>query len=247
MFQYAYGRAKSLKNHLQLYYFFVHDKGDTNREYSLNIFKIKGNKINNFFPNWLTKISEGLHIRIPGIEHGYWQSERYFGSYEKQIRSDFRFIESLDKKNKNILNVINKSNSVSIHARRGDYELNKKIKEYHGLLSVAYYKKAIEIINKIIINPTYFVFSDDPEWVKNSLKINNATYIDWNKGLRSHIDMQLMSNCKHNIIANSSFSWWGAWLNNNPNKIVVAPKKWFKNSKAQKGSEDLIPKTWKII
>ena len=247
MSQYAYGRAKSLKNNQKLYYYFIHYRGDAIRNYELKIFPIKGTKINGVVIDLLVKLGNLLHVRIPGIELGYWQGERYFNDYEKEIRNDFRFIKLLDKKNRDILNIINKTNSVSIHIRRGDYVFDKKTKEFHGLLPVEYYKKAIKIINKKIKNSKYFVFSDDPEWVKNNLKIDSAIYIYWNKGRKNYIDMQLMSNCKHNIIANSSFSWWGAWLNCNPNKIVVAPQKWFNNAKAQKESTDLIPKTWKKI
>lgn len=244
MFQYAYGRAKSLKNNKKLYYYFDNYQGGVIRHYGLEIFSIKGTIINGFVIGTLVKICNKLNIKIPGIELGYWQDEKYFKEFDKEIRNDFKFNKQLDKKNRDILNLINNTNSISIHIRRGDY-VNKKItKNLYVILPVSYYEKGIEIINNKINNPTYFFFSDDPNWVKDNLKINNAKYIDWNKGNNNYIDMQLMSKCKHNIIANSSFSWWGAWLNNNSKKIVIAPKKWFNDKRAQKESEGLIPKTW---
>ena len=92
-----------------------------------------------------------------------------------------------------------------------------------------YYKRAITVINKKVNNPHFYIFSDDPGYVAKNLRIENATYVDFNRGSNSWQDMYLMSQCKHNIIANSTFSWWGAWLNKYPSKIVIAPTKWFVN------------------
>ena len=109
-----------------------------------------------------------------------------------------------------------------------------------------YYLKAIEESSKCFNNPKFFIFSDDPLWVTNNFDINfSHTIIDTNNGIKSFFDMQLMSLCKANIIANSSFSWWGAWLNNNKNKIIYAPKNWFRDVSIC--TDDLIPNTWKII
>ena len=173
---------------------------------------------------------------------GFWQSEKYFKEYEKVIRKDFSFRKILTEKNEKIAEEIGKTNSVSVHIRRGDYVNNKEINKYHGTCGLEYYENAINFIRKRIKNPKFFVFSDDMKWVKNNLKINNTIFVDGNIGKKSYIDMQLMSLCKHNIIANSSFSWWGAWLNNCPNKIVIAPKKWF--SEQGIDTTDLIPKRW---
>jgi hypothetical protein len=176
---------------------------------------------------------------------GYWVSEKYFKDIEETIRKDFTFSEPLEGKNKEIAGRIGKVNSVSIHVRRGDYVASKKTNSFHGTCDISYYEKAIEYIAKRVDDPHFFVFSDDIEWVKENLSIPYTTeYIDWNTGKESYRDMQLMSLCKHNIIANSTFSWWGAWLNANEGKIVVAPKRWFKAQEVN--TDDLFPKEWVI-
>lgn len=116
-------------------------------------------------------------------------------------------------------------NSISIHARRGDY-VNNSV--YHGISSLAYYKKVIEYIKGTVDDPIFYVFSNDTLLVKENLEVETkeVTYVDWNNNESSYRDLQLMSNCKYNIIANSSFSWWGAFLNSNINKIVISPLKW---------------------
>ena len=122
------------------------------------------------------------------------------------------------------LEPINKSNSVSLHVRRGDYLNLKNI----GVLDVDYYIKAVEYIRKNVEKPTFYIFSDDLEWCKNSLGfLDDCIYVDWTQ--TEIDDLKLMSFCRHNIIANSSFSWWGAWLNQNPKKTVIAPKGWLLN------------------
>jgi hypothetical protein len=239
MFQYAYGRSWSIKNKKALKYYFIHNYGDANRCYELGIFNING-----LFPELLRKVEIFLNVKFFDVVSGYWQGEKFFINNKNTIRRDFQFIKLMDRKNINILEEINKVNSVSVHVRRGDYISDKKTNEFHGVCTLRYYNNAIKKIKQTIKSPKFFVFSDDSEWVKNNLKIDNATYVNWNNGDNSYKDMQLMSHCKHNIIANSSFSWWGAWLNTSPGKIVIAPKKWFINDEAQKKSKDLIPKEW---
>lgn len=167
---------------------------------------------------------------------GYWQSPKFFSSIEETIRSIYSFPPILDANNKKWEEMENFTNSVSIHVRRGDYLAD----DFFSVCQEDYYNTAIKKIDAIVNNPTFFVFSDDMEWVRKHLKLTNAFYIDNNHGNNSYIDMQLMSKCKHNIIANSSFSWWGAWLNQNPEKKVVAPKLWFKNVYA----DDILDKDW---
>jgi hypothetical protein len=244
MFQYAYGRSRSIRNGEPFKYFFVHYRGDTNRKYELGIFNIKGKKINGIFPNFLVKLSNYFHFNILNIKYGYWQNPKYFSNYEDEIRKDFQFIRPLDRKNLNILKQIENTDSVSVHIRRGDYILDIKNDGFHAVCPPSYCKVAVNYIKERIENPKFFVFSDDPKWVKNNLKIDNTTYIDWNRGDMDYKDMQLMSHCKHNIIANSSFSWWGAWLNQNPNKMVIAPKRWFNAKQAKSEVKDMIPKKW---
>jgi hypothetical protein len=174
--------------------------------------------------------------------YGYWQSEKYFINNEKDIRKNFQFKQPLIDKNLKISNDIKNSNSVSLHIRRGDYLTNKK-NSFIGICSTDYYKNAISIISSKITNPVFYFFSDEMEWVKKNFTNNlNIKFVDHNDKQKSHFDLQLMSLCRHNIIANSSFSWWGAWLNTNANKIVIAPQKWL-----QCGSlitKDIIPNSW---
>ena len=164
-----------------------------------------------------------LNLKHAAYLDGYWQTEKYFKPIEQVIRKDFTFRNPLDKKNKALLLNITKTNSISIHIRRGDY-VNHAL---HGnICNENYYKIATNYIQEKTDNPVFFVFSDDPNWCKKHLHLQNSTFIDWNTGRDSYRDMQLMSHCKHNIIANSSFSWWAAWLNINPDKIVIGPDRW---------------------
>jgi predicted DNA-binding protein YlxM (UPF0122 family) len=174
--------------------------------------------------------------------NGYWQSEKYFNKIRETLLNDFSFPELSTKNNITKQNICN-TNSCSLHIRRGDYVTNPLNKKNHGALNLMYYQNALNRIQQKVNNLSLFVFSDDIEWVKENLSTNLPTiYVDWNIGKSAIHDMHLMSLCKHNIIANSSFSWWAAWLNNNPSKMVFAPKKWF--NERDWDTTDLIPKNW---
>ena len=180
--------------------------------------------------------------------NGYWQSIKYFEGIENDIKKDFRFKNQLDNKNLEILNEIENSNSISIHIRRGDYMSPENYNMYGCIATPTYYKKAIKVIEEKVENPTFFVFSNDMDWVKKNIQINSRVfYIDINSGNGSYKDMQLMSNCKHNIIANSSVSWWGAWLNENKNKIVIAPKKWINREDVDSDKIELFCEGWTLL
>jgi hypothetical protein len=161
---------------------------------------------------------------------GHFQSYKYFEEYREYILQDFQFsTKMLSKRTKQVsLDIVN-CNSVSLHVRRGDYLNGYYFNTLGKVCGLDYYKRAVEYLKEKLENPHFFVFSDDPEYVAENLQIKNATYIDFNIGDDSWQDMYLMSQCNHNIIANSTFSWWGAWLNENPQKIVVAPNRWFAN------------------
>ena len=175
---------------------------------------------------------------------GYWQSPYYFQSIEYLIRQEFTFPNKLNKENSDWLNEIKNANSVSLHIRRTDF-VNNISHDIHGICSMEYYKSAIEFISDKIKDPFFFIFSDDIEWAQENLKLPYpSSFISGNKGNKSYIDMQLMGACKHNIIANSSFSWWGAWLNNYQDKIIIAPKQWFADESMNAETMDLIPKEW---
>ena len=170
---------------------------------------------------------------------GYWQSYKYFTNIEAAIRGQFHFSKVLSDKNEFIKKQMQNSNSVSLHVRLGDYVNNPA---YSNICTSAYYNKAINIIQSKVSEPKFFVFSDDTVWCKDHLKIPNCHIIDWNNKEESYWDMCLMTYCKHNIIANSSFSWWGAWLNTNPERIVIAPGKWINDDRVQ--VSDIIPSDW---
>ena len=173
---------------------------------------------------------------------GYWQSEKYFRDVATEIRADFTFLTPMSGLNVDIASQISRVNAVSLHVRRGDYVSNPMTNATHGLCSLDYYKAAIRHVAERIENPHFFIFSDDMAWVKERLGMDfPCQHIEHNKGDESYNDMRLMSLCQHHIIANSSFSWWGAWLNPNPDKIVVAPKQWFANDN---NVEDLFPQSW---
>lgn len=175
---------------------------------------------------------------------GYWQSEKYFKQVRSGILNEFSFTTKLQGKNLETKKLITKSNSVSLHVRRGDYANHAETNAFHGLMGLDYYRAAIESIAKRIDTAHFFVFSDEPEWCEKNLKIDYPhTFVTGNK--KGCYDMQLMSLCNHHILANSSFSWWGAWLNTNPKKIVVAPKRWFNN--ASMDAADLVPEIWERI
>lgn len=174
---------------------------------------------------------------------GFWQSERYFTSIRDIIRNEFSFRHPAAGRNLEMLNSIGSTESVSLHIRRGDYFNNWRTRLFHGVDLKAYYKKAVRLIKKLVANPSFYLFSDDPAWVRENFKGEfEFRIVDINGGKTGHEDMRLMSRCRHNIICNSTFSWWGAWLNNNENKTVIAPKKWFNNPFVN--TRDVIPAGW---
>lgn len=157
---------------------------------------------------------------------GYWQSEKYFLDVREELLKTVILVNKLDERNKKVLDVINSTNSVSIHVRAGDYKLPDLHKIYGDICTEDYYTRAISTIIKQISAPKFFVFSNDPVWAKQRFDDKDFIVVDNNDESLGYLDMYLMSQCKHNIIANSSFSWWGAWLNTNRNKIIIAPNKW---------------------
>lgn len=192
-----------------------------------------------YWPGW-------LKLGSPAYLAGYWQSELYFNDFADQIRKDFQFIKPLDPISAEIADEIHAGVSVSVHVRRGDYVTNSKNTAVYGLCEPSYYANAIEYMTDRLGPIRLFVFSDDIEWARANLPLgaHSNTFVSHNKGVDSWRDMQLMCMCQHNIIANSSFSWWGAWLNVSKNKIVVAPKKWFANDNDTK---NLFPNGWRLL
>ncbi|MBX4197917.1 alpha-1,2-fucosyltransferase [Candidatus Parcubacteria bacterium] len=180
-------------------------------------------------------------IRDNSYISGIWQSEKYFQSIEEIIRNEFSLKHEFSAPAKLVQEIIRKTQAISIHVRRGDYVSNSNTNQKHGTCSPEYYQKAITYICSHISTPHFFVFSDDIAWVESELAIpGNVTYVSKNN-IPGPEELLLMSMCKHNIVANSSFSWWGAWLNQNKQKIVIAPQRWFG---ADINTKDLIPDSW---
>lgn len=156
---------------------------------------------------------------------GYWQHYKYFEKTSLDIFEELTLKEALDLKAEKWLSQIkNDEASVAVHVRRGDYVTDSGANYLMGVLPIEYYHNAINYIQKKVSNPSFYFFSDDLDWVKKNIKTNAPAYfVDGNV---DYADLDLMRHCNHNIIANSTFSWWGAFLNRNPNKIVIAPKQW---------------------
>lgn len=222
--------------------------------------KLKLYKLSRFVNNYMCPgyvfLNEKLHIFDKSISNakikrntyleGYWGSEKYFKSIENIIRKEFIVKNDPDKENKLMINNILNTESVCIHirARRPGSFQN------FAILPLEYYSKAIKVLTKKIKNPHFYIFSDDPEQARNTLNLSfQTTLVNINGIDKDYEDLRLMSYCKHNIIVNSTFSWWGAWLNSNPDKIVIAPKKWFKDPEMDKRIkfEDLYPKKWIVL
>ena len=173
---------------------------------------------------------------------GYWQSEKYFSDVESIIRREFTFRNKPDDRNRNLAEEISKTESVSVHVRRGDLVSDPKNRIF-ATCSQNYYYRCAAMIAEKVANPHFYIFSDDSNWVKANLHLDGATtFVTHNDAAKAHEDLRLMSLCKHHIIANSSFSWWGAWLGTNSNKIIFAPVRWFNDPSFD--TRDLIPSTW---
>lgn len=268
MFQYAAAKAQALRVGTELYldktHFFTTPTGKKNlRQYELNCFAVneqfkqpafhwikKFFKVQNVYPGLTTYREPHVHVDHTFFEikdntyiEGFFQSEQYFKSAEELIRKEYTFRNPPTGKNAELLKKINTVNAVSIHVRRGDYVNNPETLKMHGICGLDYYQNAIRLIEEQVNAPYFFLFSDEPEWVQQNFNLNHPfEIISHNKGSNSFEDMRLMAACRHNIIANSSFSWWGAWLNNNPEKTVIAPRVWFANPNWS--SKDIIPQNW---
>lgn len=269
MFQYAAGRALAAKWDTELYLDLgwfgdaTQKKVITQRTYELSVFRLSEHTPL-FFDSALDKFSRKIGLKpniVTYIEpyyhydscfedltnntliDGYWQTSRYFCKISDRIRSDFSFVPNLSEANQKLLDKIHHSMAVSLHVRRGDYANNQTTNAFHGLVGLEYYKTAVAEMSKHLKKPVFYIFSDDIDWCRENLATRDEmVYVTGNTGQQSFEDMRLMSACKHHILANSSFSWWGAWLNPNPKKRVIAPLRWF--NEPTKSTKDLIPKDW---
>jgi len=273
LFQYAFARHLSIINHTDLYFDlrFYHStySKQSQRNFKLDHFNIEYKKMN--IPmEYLTKATklfpkrsckpffnlskeEQYHFNSNILQskaytittEGYWHSEKYFSAIDPIIRKELTFNNtpspSFEWYKQQIENAVN---PISVHIRRGDYVTHPVFSETFGFLGLDYYKKAMELIEEKITSFTFFIFTDDLQWVKQNLDQPHQ-YIYVNAiGENADIEeLHLMSLCNHHIIANSSYSWWGAWLNNKADKIVIGPKKWFNNQPTW-DTKDLLPESW---
>lgn len=187
---------------------------------------------------FISKSKKNTYLR------GLWQSELYFKEIDATIRKDFVFKEPMEGKNLELAQWLSKvDNTVSLHVRRGEFAKDPGYSQSIGTCDMDYYERAINHMNEHVKDAKYIVFSDDIEWSRENLPLGkDEIFVDYNMTSHHYRDMQLMSLCKHNIIANSTFSWWGAWLNANKDKIVIAPVKWFAGF--DHDTKDLIPDQW---
>lgn len=203
---------------------------------------------------FLTDTISALYVSCKRMGWTRWENDRHFTKYDivfdgywldsffykdKDVKELFKFRNiNLSTENKEVLKLIKSSNSVSLHVRRGDYQSPENMKLFGNFCNEKYYHDAVEIIKGKLVNPVFFVFSDDMGWVKGNIKLENSFYVDINSGSDSWIDMYLMSRCRNNIIANSTFSYWAAMLKDEDG-IVLYPKKWY-----YWDNPDIFPDDW---
>jgi len=211
--------------------------------YRPQLVKLRGKKmfVDTQFSSWsqINEVPDDCYLM------GNWQTEHYFDKVREVIRADFSFKIPPAGRNAELAEKISRCVAVSLHVRRGDYAANAATQAFHGLCSLDYYRRAIEYVINRVPNSVFFIFSDDIPWVRENLQlVYPCHYVDHNKGDESYNDMRLMSLCTHHIIANSSFSWWGAWLNPRFDKIVVAPQRWVLSDF---DASDIVPSSWTKI
>ncbi|WP_157814421.1 alpha-1,2-fucosyltransferase [Rhizobium sullae] len=273
MFQYAVGRSLSVSTGQTLKLDLASMKKYTRREFSLQQFNIHAElarphetpvtRSRGFLRRAFQliqrqspcqHITEKAHTFDPTVMSlggslyfdGYWQSEKYFASIANTIRSDFSLAAPLSSGREAILSHIRTTNAVSVHVRRGDYVTNPSANATHGTIEPGWYEAAMQRMAERTDDPSFFVFSDDPAWAQQNLKSSwKMTFVEPQQDGRDGEDMHLMAACRNHITANSTFSWWGAWLNANPAKHVIAPLHWFRSPLHD--DKDLIPATWERV
>lgn len=168
-----------------------------------------------------------LKVGSKVLIEGFWQHHRYYQDLPQQILAEFTLKNEFVEKYGILDQIAADHRSVSVHIRRGDYVSDPNNLSWFGILSPDYYQRAMAYIESNIKDPRYYIFSDDLDWARDHLAVNTeAVYVDIAKGQKEYLELEAMRRCRHHIIANSSFSWWGAFLNENPDKLVIAPSKW---------------------
>lgn len=269
MFQYALGRKLSLKNKNQLKLDVSGYKNDKLRWYSLEPFAISAEIakpeetahlkrpwgiISSAWRFFAFKVLRRFHtgweptaLQKTGDIYldGFWQSYKYFTDIADTIRADFTLKEPLADKYPDLVRQVRAENSLSLHIRRTDYLSSPKHFKKFGALGLDYYQQALKKIKTAHPDLTVFIFTDDPAWVKANLKTDQPTVFVADFVRRDYEELVLMSYCRHHIIANSSFSWWGAWLDPRPDKLVIAPAHWTQSGEPK--TDDIIEPAWQRI
>jgi hypothetical protein len=182
-----------------------------------------------------------LEQKPPLYLDGYWQSERYFLQIRTELQAELTI--DLSGANASLASAISQENAVAVHVRRGDYLSSMAASKFHGTCPSTYYRQAAEVIEQKVGPVHYYLFGDDPEWTKDNLFfLQPATIVTHNSAAEAHLDLELMRRCNHHIIANSTLSWWGAWLSDAESKTVIAPSRWFLDTSVD--TRDLIPASW---
>lgn len=262
MFQYAVGQLMSCHGIRVTYDVSRMGHGCTLRRFELDQFRVHGRWLDARavatvwrHRHWLSRLRlskelvwkeefpenvfDANLIRLNGVQlHGYFQCEQYCRPIRSQLLREFVLRDSPSGAFQDLKRRIELGQSVSVHVRRGDYV---GLQDSYGLCPPSYYDEAFSCICTRVDRPEFFVFSDDLAWARDNLKVPGpVTFVDLSEYGRPALDMMLMRRCRHNIIANSTFSWWGAWLNENPEKLVIAPRMWFSDGR----QTDIVPPEW---
>ena len=183
-------------------------------------------------------------VRRNCIYIGTWQNERYFRKISGLVRSTFAFKELTSERNIALAQAMSAGNSVAIHVRKAPDYTGELL--FQGTCPDDYYTRALDYVRAHVKDPVFYVFADNPEWVREHFAGFDYQLVDWNpvRGRENYLDMQLMSCAKYNIISNSTYSWWGAWLNPNPEKFVIAPAVWFNPAMPFYNPNEVVPEGW---
>jgi hypothetical protein len=244
----------------------------TRRNYALGQFKLRARVATpaelEDWPKWVMDIGMRLPFSLPFLRRwhfepaitydqrvqslqdpvclvGYWQSERYFSDSADRIRADFTLEKPLTGTNADILERARSGNSVGLHVRRGDFANLPAAAKAHGLCSIDYYRRAISLVRERQTGCHFLVFSDDPEWARSELPLDSSAVFVVGNAESPEQDLALMRACKHHIIANSSFSWWAAWLGYHAQQTVIAPTPWYASPKLD--ARDLVVSRWRYL
>lgn len=256
LFQYAFGRGYEQRTGEKVVYDTLMLNRDPNREYELGQYCLTLSRTKGLRPvfcyvydklvyknkflsgcNRVFKVQreEELFVYQDNFVRnsyviGYWQNEKYFANVAEEIKKEIVYTKMLNIEQKKLVHKIENENAVAIHIRRGDY-LSQQFNDIYYCLDKEYYLNAINFIKQKVDTPKFYMFSDDIEWCKREYSdMDNITYIDNSVSQSQHVDLHIMRQCKYFIIANSTFSWWGAWLSQYKKKIIVAPNNWFKDT-----------------